>query len=574
VRYVSRADRFRGRFFRKCGKYVLPRAYADFEQLGGWGAEGRRLRSGFVVEGDEMRRPLSGVIVLGFFVGCSAFGGADAAEQPPSTPQDNAKPPPVDGSPIAGVYVSTSLGNDNLDGAASRPVKTLKKAFSLAHDQQLRVIACAEVYEENLTLIDGVSAYGYYECAVTPWAKGKRRAMVKAKASPAVLGKGLHLPTRLEGFEVVAPDVDGIPATGRTGTSVALEARDSSELTIGDSVLHGGKGAPGTDGEAAAVNAYVGSPDGVGVVGSHVGNCNPGAQICDPKKVIGALGSKASCTTGSAGPGGNGGDGSWYSDLYYPPSSWGGTWNGQPLVAVPGVTAKGGVPGTVAGGVQQGPGGFGAAGKDGADGANGAWGFDAEGFVIGNGSAGMIGTPGQGGGGGAGQIYYSSNTSNAFPTDGQPYHQSADGGGGGAGGCIGLASKPGTGGGASVGLLVIGSGVHVEGSRIESAEGGRAGRGYLGGAGLTGGKGGLPVGVQGAGGAGGQGGTAGISGHGAPGPSIAMVYAGARPVLDDKVELAPGAGGAGRPEERLVKGATTKILPAVVGEAKKEHQIK
>jgi hypothetical protein len=179
---------------------------------------------------------------------CGVFGATDTTEPakpeetqpPPSTPEENSQPPGVTGEAPVGVYVSSSLGQDDGSGSAVRPLKSLRRALELARDQKLRVIACAEVYAENIEIIDGVSAYGYYDCSKTPWAKGTARAVVNAPTSPAVVARLIAQPTRIEGFELRAPDLDAVPATDSTGTSIALEVRTSSGLVISDSLLHGG----------------------------------------------------------------------------------------------------------------------------------------------------------------------------------------------------------------------------------------------------------------------------------------------------------------------------------------------
>lgn len=518
-----------------------------------------------------MRRIVSMAMVSGLAIGCSVFGADAPGEQPPAgSPQDNAQPPPVDGSPIAGVYVSTSLGSDEAPGTAGRPVKTLKKAFALANEQHLRVIACAETYEEDLTLIDGVSAYGYYECAAMPWKRGERRATVKAPVSPAVLARGLTLPTRLEGFAIHAPDLEGALAKEGKTASIALEVRDSRELIVSDSLLHAGTGARGEDGTEGAINVETGtSTGGAGTPEKPYTSCAavlaewvaPGG-CASLTTIAGGAGGLSTCAVGpSGGPGGDGGNGTWFNPGRT--SSPGRTSHGRPLVA----TAN-----TSVGGAEMLPGGPGTTGKAGVDGANGAWSLTAAGFATGDGTAGTNGGPGAGGGGGGGADDYRC-AGGACSPGGAMYFYSASGAGGGAGGCAGLAGTPATGGGATIGALAIKSAITFERTRIETATGGRGGKGTLGSAGLAGG--GVQTGTtySGTGLGGGAGGTSGLSGHGAPGPAIALAYAGTRP-LTTAVELAPGDGGAGFPELRKGAGAGAKVLPAVRGDTLPEYEIK
>lgn len=176
---------------------------------------------------------------------CGVFSSSDDSPKeeplpPPGTPQDNT-PPPVGGQAPVGVYVSSSQGQDDGSGSSVRPLKTLASAFAKAKEQGLRVIACAEEYAENLTVLDGVSAYGYYDCKKTPWERGAPRAILRAATTPAMIATGITQPTRLEGFEVRSPDLDGAPATETTGTTIALEVRDSTGLALGEVLLHAGK---------------------------------------------------------------------------------------------------------------------------------------------------------------------------------------------------------------------------------------------------------------------------------------------------------------------------------------------
>lgn len=538
-----------------------------------------------------MRRSVLVGFVSSALMACGVFGSSDETPKadepsvpPPSTPQDNAQPPPAVGTAAPeGVFVSSSLGRDDGTGSSLRPVKTLKQAFELARDRKLRVIACAEVYEEDLELIDGVSAYGYYDCKKTPWERGAPRAVIKAPHTPAVVAKGIKQPTRIEGFEMRAPNLDGAPATDTSGTSVGLEVRGSSNLTISEALLHGGKGAPGTDGSDGPTNSLATETDGAAAVDQTSRTCFPiffaGVYIdCDNQSVIGPAGGTTTCAIGPAGgPGGQGGDGRWWSSGI--PSNKAAEFRGRPLTATA-ATAVGGLNTSPPGSGTGLPGTDGAQGEDGPEGSNGAWSLTAAGFARGNGTAGGAGQPGQGGGGSAGtQGWYQPNGAlRSAPSD--SYYASATGAGGGGGGCGGRPGTPGTGGGASIGALVIDSGVTFERTRIESAEGGRAGKGNLATQPTRGSFGGVgtkhTIVTTGKGGDGGAGGNGGASGHGAPGPSIALAYSNAKPALAD-VQLAPGPAGAGQPalsRGALVGGVvSSKQLPAVVGESKAEHQI-
>jgi hypothetical protein len=507
---------------------------------------------------------------------CNGFGSTDDAPKsepglpPASTPQDNAAAPPpaVGGAAPEGLFVSFSRGSDDGSGSSAWPLKTLKKAFDVAREKGLRVIACAEEFPESVTLVDGVSAFGQYDCAQSPWVRVTKRAVIKSPTSPAVLAQGITLPTRIEGFEMRAPDLDVTPATDTDGMSIGLEVRSSNNLTIADSLVHAGRAAPGTDGTAPATNTRTNATsDGVAGKDESVRTCPPDAPLaCLYFTAPGPAGGVSTCAIGpNGGAGGQGGDARWYSAGSESMGAW--EVRGRPFVA----TAS-----TAVGGVNQDPQGFGPGkggtngqpGASGTNGANGMWSLTKAGFVRGNGMAGVAGEPGQGGGGGAGTRASFDNAGNVMPPAQAGYWQTASGGSGGAGGCAGQAGGAGTGGAASIGAFVVASTITIDRTRIESSAGGRAGAGTLGSAGTPGGQRGAGVFrgfyVSGNAGAGGAGGIGGTSGHGAPGPSIALVYAGDRPTTTS-TDLAPGAPGAGQPP--------LAPLNAVIGLSEPEHLI-
>lgn len=520
-----------------------------------------------------------GGIVLGLFAvaasGCSGFGEeeGEGSTQPARTPEENAAPPPpgpVDGKPIVGIYVSASQGKPGASGIPGSPVPTIKEGLAIAKREGLPVIVCAEEYAENVELLDGVSAYGYYDCSVPLWVRGPKRAIVRAPASPAVIGRNIGKPTRLEGFEVLAPDLDGAVAKDREGTSIALDVRASKGVLISESLLRGGKGAKGTDGTAAPSNDYQGVRNGKGGASQGPYACVNPATCPLLTKVTGPTGASITCTVGPApGPGGAGGDASiWYY----------GTPQGDPAAVDTRGKPFAATTATAMGGGARIAGNNGSPGPDGVNGTNGVWRFDLEGFVIGDGTPGGDATPGMGGGGGGGTYdCFTAGGAISCQASGASggyagYYQTATGGSGGAGGCPGLPGTPGTGGGASIGALLITAEVQFARSTIESSHGGTAGKGTLGTGGLLGGAGGAAGNYSGKGGDGGAGGAGGASGHGAPGPSIAVVFSGAKPVYDTETKRVPGQAGAGQPELSALTPTGTKTLPAINGISKEEHE--
>lgn len=502
---------------------------------------------------------------------CGVFSGEDppAEEAPPDRSGENAEPPPaVSGKPIDGVYVSSSKGSDDGDGSYLRPLKSLNAAFALAQVKQLRVLACAEDYTENITLVDGVSAYGDHDCAQDLWPRGEKRAVVRAPKSPAMVATKIQKPTRLDGFEIVAPDLDTAPApTPAEASSIGGEIRDSKGLILSKVTIRAGKGAPGVDGVDPPASDQVqgGTPNGK--VGQAQFACPPspyfGLTCAQITKTVGAAGGTRTCSIGgNGGPGGAGGDGRYFlngTKVNDPTliSGDGLVEQGRPLAA----TAE-----TAKGGLASGTGTNGNPGLPGDLGANGAWSLSAEGFIPGDGVAGGPGKPGQGGGGGGGAECWQAAVGACSTQPPSGNYGSVSGGGGGAGGCGGIPGTAGTGGGASIALFLVASPITLEEVTLVSSTGGRGGKGAMGVVGFPGGGGGPAAQFGGAGGNGGRGGHAGLSGHGAPGPSIALAYTGAA-LTRTGVKLEPGEGGPGAPKlER-----EGQVIPATVGESLAEH---
>jgi len=528
-----------------------------------------------------MRSSLAGVVSIATLIAaCGGFGSEDEEQQsqqppPPSTSDENAKPPPdVPGKPIEGIYVSARQGKAGATGFPGAPVPTIAEGMKIARDKKLRLIVCAEEYAENFEVLNGVSAYGYYDCSAPLWKRTNDHAKVRAPKTPAMTASDIELPTRIEGFDVFAPDLDGAVAIDREGTSVGLLARNTKPgaLIIGECTLHGGKASPGRDGDVALAPPLPGTAAGNPGAPQGPGSCNPALDVTNCQQVLvkGPAGTGAvSCGAEPApGPGGKGGDGMWFNDRVpgpFPTTEH----RGLPLVATA-AQAQGG-PAASENGLA------GAEGVSGSDGVNGAWRFDADGFLLGDGTRGGSGAPGQGGGGGGGASGW------CFPTGcgGSPpagvngYQRSPTGGSGGGGGCGGLAGNPGGGGGASVGVLAFDAAIAFERSLLEPSSGGRAGLGRLGGFGRTGGAGGAPGQTfVGRGGDGGAGGVGGSSGHGASGPAIALAWLRVKPTRDGSTELRQGIGGEGRGPLSQIVGEAKTIAAMPTGATIGEYEIK
>jgi len=527
-----------------------------------------------------MRKSLVGVVSVAMVVAaCGGFGSEDEEQQqnqpPPSTPEDNAKPPPdVPGKPIEGIYVSAKQGKAGATGYPGSPVPTIAEGMKIARDKKLRLIVCAEEYAENFEVLDGVSAYGYYDCSAPLWKRANDHAKVRAPKSPAMVARDIKLPTRIEGFDVFAPDLDGTVAIDRDGTSIGFDARNvaAGSLVIGDSILRAGKAANGSDGARANQPTQVGTPTGnPGIVETFASCPSPQFMNCTNPLLPGVDGPSITCGAEPApGAGGKGGDGVWFLDrspnphpsteLRGRPVSSGaiGSQFGTPCSNYPDDTCARGANG--------------GSGAPGETGANGVWRFDDNGFVLGDGVPGKSGQPGKGGqGGGSARAWHEGGFYTAVPA-GVPWARSARGGSGGSGGCAGLAGGAGGGGGASIGVMAIDAAVTFERAIVESSNGGRAGKGTIGSFGMIGGEGG--TGAAGSGGNGGFGGNGGGSGQGAAGPSIALVFKGVRPNLSTNVELRPGVGGEGRVPLSILADSPVLVPGAAIGASLVDYEIK
>ena len=472
------------------------------------------------------------------------------------------------------VFVSSSLGSDANDGSRAKPVKTLAAALAAAAPTKKRVYACAETYDESLTMIDGVSLFGYFDCA-TQWSVDtKKFATIQSPSSPAVIAKNLTLVTRLEGVAVVAPN-----AAAAGGSSIGLLADHASTLVVATAKIQSGDAQDGTDG--AAPDGYsLTTPDGTpitrgvaaklpqnyvlipGVGQVNVGRCMLPGNV-DSGIVLnqGGLGFPVNRRADWIA-------GAWtivgedpfakYARLNAPASDLSKNAEGSHYWRIGPIT-------------QQTNAQNGNAGANGNNGTNGAvlGTFQPDGSYAGAAGAGTDGTIGLGGGGGMGWLP---------PKDG--YADSiyvGSGAQGGIGGCPGRAGTAGTGGGASVAVLAIDSSFTLRKVAIVAGRGGRGGVGSAGAAPTPGSGGGAgiyePFYPETTGGAGGYGGSAGASCHGGTGPSFGIAYKGAKPVATAvDTTLAPPA--EGRPE--IVGGspaAPVTVPETVAGLAEATHAL-
>ena len=511
-----------------------------------------------------MRSSLALSLVIISFAACSSDGGGtpDGGDDGGDGGViiggcDSTKLPTQDSCVIGdtfGIFVSSSLGSASGDGTKAKPYASLNAGIAAAKAAKKRVYACAEPYAESVTLADGASVFGYFDCS-TAWSIGNNHAKVQSPTSPAATATNISSATRVEAVDLVAPDF-----TDKSQSSIALLASASPGLTIANATLHAGTGGKGDDGVAGIQLSDSGTTKNGGDSWAK-GYCS--GTLCSAP-YGGANGGKNTCTNASGHdgyPGGTGGAAGhyisqtdsggityhWYPDNQYP------TTGGSPTTGTA-QTAQGGVLGPNQ------PGTTGSDGSNGPSGVNGAavGTLSATGYASSDGTAGGDGQPGQGGGGAGAVGLALTNDPDINPQ----LHPGANGwgesgGGGGAGGCPGLAGTLGKGGGASVGIIAIQSPITLDTVKIEATNGGAAGASGKPSDPTPGGSGGAHGKYTGIPGAGGYGGQGGVSGNGGGGPSIGIAAQGAPPTLKSST-IAQGSGGAGVPQ----RTATSLIIPA------------
>ncbi|WP_437757932.1 hypothetical protein [Sorangium sp. So ce1389] len=430
-----------------------------------------------------------------------------------------------------GVFVSATASEGG-DGTRAAPVKTLAEAIQLAaqkeDETERRVYACAETFEETLTVTSGVTIFGGLDCEANwQWEDGKKTILT---ASPGVVPLTMRAggaAVRLEDVHVIAPSIDPDDA----GTSAIAAIAELCEVDLTRCIFEAGHAAPGAAGASAP-------PQPEQVPRGNQGNAACSAQAVD---TVAPLPNDCGAADPSVGGrGGNGfddratagGSGSPGADAN--PNA--GSYDATDETCTRGEVGRDGDPGEPGAGAS-GIGQLSSTGYAGASGRDGQSGKTAQGGGGGGGARGSTGCPGSNNGG-------------------------ASGGNGGAGGCGGTGGKGGSPGGSSIALLSLDAKLTFRDVRLIAGDGGKGGdgtSGQLGGVGGWGGLGGtgsVALGLRAAcnGGMGGQGGTGGRGGGGQGGHSLGIAFQGAPDILPSldgvRVQLgAHGPGGTGSDDE-------------------------
>jgi hypothetical protein len=444
----------------------------------------------------------------------------------PRCDTDNVLDPMEDGT---GVFVSSSGGDDEKNsGTKAAPLRTLKEALARAAAGPKRVYACAEVFEEEVTLSSDIEIWGGFDCH-DGW-RDVHRGVARTVLRPGPDLIPLQVGTGGTFTAVLADlDVEAAGAKQPGGSSIAVLARKGAALRMCRSHLTAGDGADGEPGADAELQS---APAG------HRGS--PGAEACFKNTVSGGPPVVTLCEEGES-RGGTGGDG----DTARGADGEDGTDTPAPNPLEFGVGGLGQDSTACTGG------------HDGIPGADGVHGLNMgnvsptitdAGWRGIRGADGGAGRPGQGGGGGGGS------RGGAMYCGSRP-QGGASGGSGGSGGCGGKGGRGGGYGGGSIGLISYNATVKLDEITVRTGNGGRGGaggRGQFGGRGGFGGPGGAGSEGSNPGCSGGDGGKGGNGGHGrggSGGPSLGIAYlraARSETVLEPVFDLGqPGSGGPG-----------------------------
>ncbi|MGK3991151.1 hypothetical protein WME99_49340 [Sorangium sp. So ce136] len=483
----------------------------------------------------------AGGVAVGGTGGAAGTGGATGTGGAAGTGGTGGEPTPLGCVPsdergwaadeTCGVFVSATA-IDGGDGTRAAPVKTLAQAIQLAaqkeDETERRVYACAETFEETLTVTSGVTIFGGLDCEANwQWEEGKKTILTASSGVVPLTMRAGGETVHLEDVHVLAPSIDPDDA----GTSAIAAIAELCEVDMVRCIFEAGHAAPGDAGASAPAQP------------EQVPRGDQGNAACSDEVVDTVAPQPNDCGTADPSTGGRGGPGNEDRGKAGASGSPGadanpnaGSYDATLGTCTRGEVGRDGDPG------EPGPG------------ASGIGQLSSTGYVGASGRGGQSGKTAQGGGGGGG-----SRGSIACPGSN---NGGASGGNGGAGGCGGAGGKGGSPGGSSIALLSLNAKLTFQDVRLIAGDGGKGGNGSagqtggLGGWGGLGGAGSLTHDVLSAcnGGAGGQGGTGGRGGGGQGGHSLGIAFRGTPdtlPSLDGvRVQLgAFGAGGTGSDDE-------------------------
>jgi hypothetical protein len=465
-------------------------------------------------------------------------GTPDAGDAEAGPKCDEKKSPDVEPCLVTDDHVvfvaPAATGADSGVGAGTMasPAHTINEGIVLAGATgKSIVVVCNATYQEEVSIpavASAIGIYGGFNCpggTATPWAyNGTAHATVQPTTpGPALDIESVTSAVVIADIAFTAMDAPKPTAGAAAQSSIGAIVNASGNVTFERVTITAGNGADGLDGAT-------GTDGAPGVTAGDDQNGVPASCANAPaQQVGGAWGAKSACGS-KGGHGGLAQEGA---------SADGDVGAPIEITETPPNDGKGGPGGSTVGSDAT----IGDTGAQGDDAPMGPQAADAGVFSPGNftpadGRPGTDGNPGQGGGGGGS----SAGTATCV---------GASGGAGGMGGCGGMHGEAGKGGGASIALLVWGSGVTLDTVALITANSGKGGTGGdsgVGGTGADGGKFGaglsLPtnIGNAGHGGPGGKGGLGGSGSGGTGGPSIAIVFNGIAPTGSTRTTTLGNAG--------------------------------
>jgi hypothetical protein len=412
----------------------------------------------------------------------------------------------IDGDKAAALFVAPG-GSDGNSGTPESPMKSVSAAVTAGLAAHKDVYVAAGTYVGKVAFLGGtgnIGVYGGYDAQ--SWQRSAANVTTLQAPGQVV---GVAQPGIVLQLLTVHSTADAT-----TTTSYGVRAFYQGAVALSRVTVEAAPGANGTHGADASQTPPAAAPDGK----QGVGNPN-----CDPHALTGTFNPGAA---GGSAPGlfSGGAGGDWFKPY--------------PFKGIDG-EGEAGIGGGIGGDIGW-PGGSGISGQPGTKGKPGLNDLNSVAlfYLPMNGTAGGAGTRGAGGGGG-----------------GMGDDTCIPGSGGGAGGRPGVGGEGGKAGGGSIGVFA-GAGAHalvIDGSVIQTANGGKGGNGGYGQPGGAGGQGG-PPGIDiydngqwpgTAGGNGGAGGSGGRGGPGAGGASIGVLAIDARAVVAGDTQITVGAGGLG-----------------------------
>ena len=502
----------------------------------------------------------------------------------------------IDGVIADAIFVSKDAA-PNGKGTIDAPYQHIRDALSAWSKSGQKYILVAEgVYDEDLTLPDGVVMHGGYSKNFR-----ERDLVLHASTIRGVSADATVRATKLTKRAVISGFViEGASRVldGGGKPSIAVWIQNTAEVSLYANLISGGQGEPGLPGSAGEAgngskqdralhgkdgldsvrkngpcrnDSQAGGSGGINAKCRAVNATAGGSTSCPVYNWNTMTGGRAEYSSNSQNRGLGGYDSTF--DTMSAEDCTHATETGYPTNILSDV----GTDGLIGASGSNGHAGVGSADAYGSI-RNGLW-VSAE--TATNGTRGGNGAAGGGGGGGGGVAYYHQSS-----YDCPLYEIGPTGGGGGAGGCGGMGGGGGGAGGASIGLFIsssryttslptISGNVFMRGRGGNGGNGGVGGAGGAGGNGGTGGKAGYWISTKaGKGGNGGTGGRGGGGGGGAGGPSFDIFGFNLNPfsfddvntfTYDDSVARGGtggngGVGGAGESGSNGINGSSRKIV--------------